>query len=174
MTVRRLTPADLDAFQALRLRGLRESPEAFGSTYEEEVDRPRERVAARLDGAEDSVVLGAFDGGGALLGMGGLHREGRPKTRHRAGIWGMYVVPEARGRGLGHALLAALVEHARTLDGVERLELGVEAANTSARALYHAFGFATYGVHPDAYRADGRSFDAELMTMALTGIRGSD
>jgi ribosomal protein S18 acetylase RimI-like enzyme len=167
VTVRRLTPADLDAFQALRLRGLRESPAAFGSTYEEEVDRPLERVAQRLSGGGDSAVYGAFDGGGALLGMGGVHREGKLKSRHRAGIWGMYVVPEARGRGLGRALLQALVDHARGMDGVERVELGVEATNTAARALYHAFGFVTYGVQPDAYRADGQSWDAELMTMAL-------
>jgi ribosomal protein S18 acetylase RimI-like enzyme len=167
VTVRRLTRADLDAFQSLRLRGLRESPAAFGSTYEEEVDRPLEMVAQRLGGGEDSAVHGAFNEEGALLGMGGVHREGKRKSRHRAGIWGMYVVPEARGRGLGRALLQALVDHARGMDGVERVELAVEATNTAARALYHAFGFVTYGVQPDAYRADGRSWNAELMTLAL-------
>lgn len=171
MTVRRLTSADLDAFQVLRLRGLRESPEAFGSTYEEEVDRPLETVAARLGGDEDSAVFGAFGDDGALVGMGGVHREGKRKARHRAGIWGMYVVPEARGRGLGRAILQALVDHARTLEGVGRLELGVEATNAAARALYQSFGFTTYGVQPDAYRAEGRSWDTELMTMALEETR---
>lgn len=171
MTVRRLTPDDLEAFQALRLRGLRESPSAFGSTYEEEVDRPLEMVAARLKESDDSAVVGAFGGDGALLGMGGVHREGKRKARHRAGIWGMYVVPEARGQGVGRALLQALVEHARGMGGVERLELGVESGNTAARTLYHASGFTTYGVQPDAYRADGQSWDAELMTMALERAR---
>lgn len=167
MIVRRLTPADVDAYQGLRLRGLRESPQAFGSTYEEEVGRPVASVAERLGGDGSTVVFGAFGEDGALLGMGGLHREGKRKALHRAGIWGMYVVPEARGRGMGRALLRALVDHARTLEGVDRLELGVEATNTAARALYHAFGFVTYGVQPDAYRADGQSWDAELMTLAL-------
>ena len=171
MIVRRLTAPDVDAYQALRLRGLRESPAAFGSTYEEEVDRPLEAVTERLGAEGDSAVFGAFDDGGALLGMGGVYRESKLKSRHRASIWGMYVVPEARGRGLGRALLQALLEHARTVEGLDRLELGVEAANTAARALYHAFGFVTYGVQPDAYRANGQSFDAELMTMALEGAR---
>lgn len=167
MTIRRLTAADVDAYQALRLRGLRESPSAFGSTYEEEVDRPLEAVVERLCSPGDSAVFGAFDGEGTLLGMGGVHREAKLKSLHRASIWGMYVVAEARGRGLGRALLRALVDHARTVEGLDRLELGVEATNTAARALYHAFGFVTYGVQPDAYRAGGRSFDAELMSMAL-------
>ena len=171
MIIRKLTPADVDAYQALRLGGLRESPAAFGSTWEEEVERPLEAVAERLRGEADSVVFGAFDEDGTLLGMGGVHREGKRKTRHRAGIWGMYVVPEARGCGIGRAVLQALVDHARTMDGVDRLELGVEAGNSGARALYAAFGFVTYGVHPDAYRADGRSWDAELMAMPLD--RGS-
>lgn len=167
MIVRRLGAGDADAFQGLRLRGLRESPEAFGSSYEEEAGRPLDAVAERLAGAAGSVVFGAFGQDGDLLGIGGLHRQTQRKAHHRAGIWGMYVVPEARGRGVGRAVLRALVDHARTLDGVHRLELGVETTNTPARALYLAAGFTPYGVQPDAYRADGRSYDSELMTLAL-------
>ncbi|HST59189.1 MAG TPA: GNAT family N-acetyltransferase [Longimicrobium sp.] len=169
MTVRRLAPADAEAFRALRLRGLRESPEAFGSTYEEEVDRPLQATVDVLAGATGSAVFGALDDDGTLLGIGGVHRESKRKAMHRAGIWGMYVVPEARGRGLGRALLAALVDHARGLEGLHRLELGVTTTNTAARGLYVAFGFIPYGVQPDAYRSDGRSWDTELMTMALDG-----
>jgi ribosomal protein S18 acetylase RimI-like enzyme len=161
-----LTADDAAAFQALRLRGLRESPSAFGSSYEEEVDRPPEVVAARLSGAPDAAAFGAFDEAGALVGIGAVRREPQRRARHRAGVFGMYVAPEARGRGVGRALLRALADHARA-QGVERLELGVEADNAAARALYLAFGFTTYGVQPDAYRDGGRSRDAELMTMAL-------
>lgn len=167
MTVRPLAPADAEAFRALRLRGLREAPEAFGSTFEEEVGRPLQVTADGLAGATGSSVLGAFDEDGALVGIGGVHREGRRKARHRAGIWGMYVAPEARGRGLGRALLQALVEHARGMEGVHRLELGVTTTNTAARALYLAFGFVPYGVQPDAYRSGGQSWDTQLMTLAL-------
>lgn len=167
MTVRRLAAADADAFRALRLRGLRESPEAFGSSYEEEADRPLQATVDVLEGRTGSAVFGVLDDDLALLGIGGVHRESKYKTRHRAGIFGMYVVPEARGRGLGRALLHALVDHARTLEGLHRLELGVTTTNTAARGLYAACGFAPYGVHPDSHRADGQSWDTELMTMAL-------
>lgn len=169
MIIRILTADDAAAFQALRLRGLRESPAAFGSTYESEVDIPLPDVAERLArgaGRED-VMFGAFDDDGALVGLAGLARQKGPKSRHRAGVWGMYVAPEARGRGVGRALMDALIAHARTLDGVERLTLGVEADNAPARALYHSLSFVTYGIEPQAYKLDGQYWDSELMSMDL-------
>ncbi|HVH12615.1 MAG TPA: GNAT family protein [Longimicrobium sp.] len=53
---------------------------------------------------------------------------------------------------------------------MHRLELGVETTNTAARALYLTAGFTSYGVQPDAYRADGQSYDSELMTLALDDV----
>ena len=49
LQVRRLTGKDAAAFQALRLKGLRDHPDAFGSSFEEEVDRSLETVAQALD-----------------------------------------------------------------------------------------------------------------------------
>jgi ribosomal protein S18 acetylase RimI-like enzyme len=173
MMIRILSAEDAAAYQALRLRGLRESPAAFGSTYESEAGIPLEEIAERLArgaGCED-VMFGAFDAdGGALVGLAGLARQKGPKSRHRAGVWGMYVAPEARGRSVGRALMDALIAHARTLDGVERLTLGVEAGNQAARALYHSLGFVTYGVEPQAYKLDGEYWDSEMMTLDLGQI----
>jgi RimJ/RimL family protein N-acetyltransferase len=63
--------------------------------------------------------------------------------------------------------MSALIAHARTLDGVERLTLGVEAGNEAARALYHSLGFVTYGTEPQAYKLDGQYWDSELMSLRL-------
>jgi RimJ/RimL family protein N-acetyltransferase len=116
-------------------------------------------------------MFGAWDEDGALVGVAGLGRQRTRKSRHRGGVWGMYVAPEARGRGVGRALLDALIAHARTVDGLHRLELGVEATNTAARELYLRAGFTPYGVQPDAYRMDGKSWDSEMMTMDLDEAR---
>ena len=51
MEIRRLGPQDTAEYQALRLRGLRECPEAFGSTYEEDAQLSLDVVAARLQAA---------------------------------------------------------------------------------------------------------------------------
>jgi ribosomal protein S18 acetylase RimI-like enzyme len=172
--IRILTAEDAEAYQALRLRGLQESPAAFGSTYQSEVDVPLPHITERLArgaGRED-VMFGAFDDGGVLVGLAGLGRQTGMKTRHRAHVWGMYVGPEARGRGVGRALMQALIAHARTLDGLERLTLGVEAGNQAARTLYHTVGFVTYGIEPQAYALDGEYWDSEMMSLAL-GVAGA-
>ena len=60
MLFRALTPEDAAAFQALRLRGLQECPEAFASSYEEEVDTPLSEIENRLQLKDDSVIFGSF------------------------------------------------------------------------------------------------------------------
>lgn len=169
MEIRPLGPADAEAFQALRLRGLQEAPEAFGSTYEEEVDLSPGFVAERLDAsraASERVVLGAYLDG-ALVGLAGCMRETKRRLRHKASVWGMYVVPEARGRGIGRALLERALAEARGWPGVERVTLSVVERAVAARALYRAMGFRPYGLEPDALR-DGAARDAvEYLTLEL-------
>jgi hypothetical protein len=62
MQIRVLAPSDAPGFQALRLRGLQECPEAFASSYEEEVDTPLNEVERRLQAKPDSAVFGVFKG----------------------------------------------------------------------------------------------------------------
>ena len=108
MHIRALTPLDASAFQSLRLRALRECPEAFSSSHEEEVGTPLEEIERRLQASADSAIFGAFDGP-KLCALVGLQRETRAKLAHKSFIWGVYVAPEARGRGVaGQALQHAL------------------------------------------------------------------
>ncbi len=61
-------------------------------------------------------------------------------------IHDLAVLPAARGRGIGRALLAAAEAHARA-SGCCKLTLEVQEDNTPARSLYARFGFrdVTYG-----------------------------
>ncbi|MEW5930563.1 MAG: GNAT family N-acetyltransferase [Gemmatimonadota bacterium] len=173
--VRPLGPADAAAFQAFRLRALREAPEAFGSTYDEEVGLPLETVAGLLAPADGppQVVLGAFSeggpGGDALVGMVVCHRERRTKARHKASVGGMFVAPEARGLGIGRALLERVIAEARSWEGVEKLTLTVVERATAARALYRAVGFRPYGLEPDSLRQDGVRDTVEYLALDLVG-----
>ena len=60
MVVRKLTPADANAFQSLRLLGLQECPAAFASSYEEECGLELPVVAERLALRNDRAMFGAF------------------------------------------------------------------------------------------------------------------
>ena len=175
--VRPLGPQDATAFQAFRLRALREAPEAFGSTYDEEVDLPLEAVAGLLAPADGppQVVLGAFaddvSAGDALVGIVVCHREHRTKARHKATVGGMFVAPDARGRGIGRALLERVIEEARGWPGVEKLTLTVVERATAARALYRAAGFRPYGLEPDSLRQDGARDTVEYLALDLAETR---
>ncbi len=165
MSVRRLTPSDAEPFQALRLRGLRECPTAFVSSFEEEADTPLAVVAERLATVEDGAVFGGFEGS-SLRGVIGIQRERMAKLAHRAIVWGMYVAPEARRSGLGRRLLVRALEHAASDLRVRQVHLGVNAANAAAIALYRGVGFEVYGSEPDYLRVDGVLHDEyEMMRL---------
>jgi RimJ/RimL family protein N-acetyltransferase len=168
VTLRPLVPADRDAYRDLRLRALREEPEAFTSSHEELAADADTWAAARLaTRADANVIIGAFATDGRLVGMVGLERMSRHKERHKALLYGMYVAPEAAGRGIGRALVAAAVAAGRQWPGLRQIALTVTATNERARRLYAAAGFATFGVEPDAVRIGDRFLAKEHRVLQL-------
>ena len=165
--IRRLGPSDAGAWLALRLRALREEPSAFLMTEEEETAGGVDAVAARLARpVEEAFVLGAHSGG-ELVGIVGVARASQQKVRYRATLWGMYVAPEQRRRGLARALMTEAIARAAAMPGVEALALSVRAENEAAKALYRELAFVSWGVEPDAFRAAGLSITEEHMRRAL-------
>jgi len=165
--IRVLQESDIEAYQQLRLRGLRTNPEAFGSTYEREAKFTRETIAARIRPTDDKFVLGAFDDSCALVGIVTFVRDEGLKVRHKGSIYGMYVAPESRRQGQGRALITELLARARTLEGLEQVHLSVVSDNDRARQLYRSLGFEIYGVEPHALLADGKYSDEDLMVHRL-------
>jgi ribosomal protein S18 acetylase RimI-like enzyme len=174
ISIRPLTEADAVAYREVRLRGLREDPDAFGSSYADEAARPLEvaiaRFRARLS-APDSFFLGAFDARGTLLGVVGFTREAGEKERHKATITGMYVVPEARGRGVGRALLDETLTRSRRLPGLAQVQLSVVTRKVAARALYASFGFAPWGLERQALKLGEEFLDEEHLVLFVTPPR---
>lgn len=164
MDLRLLTASDAPAYRALRLRALREWPEAFTSSHEEDEGKPLAWYEQRLS-ADAGFFLGAF-AGGQLCGVVGLERDQRAKTRHRGKVVGMYVATEHGAQGMGRALVDALLARARDA-GLALLVLTVTAGNARAQALYEAAGFRSFGVEPGAIRVGGRSFDKNHMFLEL-------
>jgi RimJ/RimL family protein N-acetyltransferase len=167
MLVRVLGPTDAAAFRTLRIRALREHPEAFGRTPEEvdSVEVWTERL--RVDtGSDLDFVLGAFEAD-MLVGTAGCHRDHGAKQRHIVYVWGMYVVPDQRGKGLGRRLLLAALERARAWPEVEQVWLDVTTGNIAARALYVSCGFTSIAIKPRVLKVGDHYHDEELMALAL-------
>ena len=144
--VRELTEVDLAAVYALRLEALAEEPDAFGMVLSEQHALGDAMLASNLKGGERAIF--AVDDGG-LVGMVGVYREPRLRLRHRAAIWGMYLRPSYRGRGLGAALLDTALVFAHDL-GVRQVHLSVQADHAAALGLYRSRGFLPWGTEPGA------------------------
>ena len=115
------------------------------------------RVGAMFE-PPDGVFLVARAEDGAPLGCGGVARF----DETRGELKRMYVVPEARGRGIGRELLVALEAEARAL-GYRGLVLETGTAQEAAIGLYASFGYAPipcYG--PYAGQAVSRCFEKTL------------
>jgi ribosomal protein S18 acetylase RimI-like enzyme len=161
IAIRQLTPADAADYRTIRLAALQGAPEAFGSTYAAEAGLPLQAFADRL---ATSVVLGAYDGA-RVVGTVGFKAQTGAKDAHKGFVWGFYVAPQARGRGVGRALMDGIV--AAATGRVEQLTLSVVRTNAAALALYAQCGFTPYGVEPRALKSAQGYADEVLMVRFL-------
>lgn len=164
--VRRLTEADATEFWRLRHEALEREPASFGESVEEHLKISPATIAERLGANSENFVYGAFDHG-ALVATAGFYREQRIKRRHKGVVWGVYVAPNYRRRGLGRAVMAALLDSAGALPDLKSVYLSVTSSQSTARSLYASLGFRSFGVEPHALAVDGRYFDEEHMILEL-------
>lgn len=137
-TIIRLAPQEGLRLRAIRLRALAEAPDAFASTHGQAAALPPGSWAAQL--REMPTFVAVADGEDV-----GLVRGARDDSRAGAAwLISMWVAPEVRGRGVGEALIDAVVEWARA-SGARRLLLDVGDHNRPAIALYARKGFEPNG-----------------------------
>ncbi|WP_199153154.1 GNAT family N-acetyltransferase [Chromobacterium sp. ASV23] len=111
---------------------------------------------------EGRYQLVCVDAAGRLLGHGGLWRLGGERQRHGAGL-GIAVRREWQGKGVGSALMAAMMDLADNWLGLQRIELGVYPDNAAAIALYRKFGFETEARLRAHSLREGEYWDTLLM-----------
>jgi ribosomal protein S18 acetylase RimI-like enzyme len=140
MDIRRVRADEWQALRELRLRALESDPDAFGGTLAESTTKPDSEWQSRA--ASTDTVTFVAQATDRLVGMGSVGPA--PERPGMAAIYGMWVAPEARGRGIGGSLMDALEGWAREA-GYADIGLGVTTTNESAIRLYGARGYADIG-----------------------------
>jgi ribosomal protein S18 acetylase RimI-like enzyme len=167
ISVRPLGEEDWQQYRDARLTALRESPDAFAATvdeeeaYDEDFWRLRMTRSARLLAEREGSPLGIVS-----VGRSG---EDRPTTSELFGLW---VSPDARGSGVATELVRAGARLARE-QGQKQLAYWVGSDNGRAVAFASGFGFRpTAERRPMRVKGDGDE-DEVAMVLALGGDRGS-
>jgi RimJ/RimL family protein N-acetyltransferase len=124
-------------------------PQQWLATYE----------AGRRDGTREAFA--ALDRDGRLVGLAlafGIDaKEGEAEL-------GYIVAPEARGRGVGTAILRALTDWAFAATAVERIRLVVDVENPASLRVAEGAGYVREGVMRSVHFKNGRRIDAVLLS----------
>ncbi|QYR23859.1 GNAT family N-acetyltransferase [Paenibacillus sp. sptzw28] len=167
MHIRLLESSDAEIYRDILLMSLKDSPEAFLTTYELEKEKSIEMIRNNLMPSDSQFTLGAFNKNNRLVGIVRFIREDNLKTNHKGSVIGMFVLPEWRGQGIGKALMKQLIKKAKKCDGLERINLTVISNNDTAKNLYRSIGYEVYGSECNAIKTDGQYWDADFMVLII-------
>lgn len=143
--------ADWQAFRRLRLNSLRLAPDSYRRVYADEVTAPLDRWAPFLDrmAADDNAAVLLAEIDAVAVGLAFL---GLDTVTFVMSLGGMWVEPEARGRGVGRALVDAGLAWGLAR-GAAASRLAVSIGNAAAEHLYRSAGFTPTG-ETEALRED--------------------
>ena len=159
--IRPANPADVPEITRIYNEGIRDRL----ATLETEERTPEERLAW-LEARDERHPVLVAERAGAVAGWGSLNVfNPRPAYAHVADF-SIYVGREARGAGIGKALLAAVIERAREL-GYHKLVLAAFPQNEAGMRLYTRFGFREVGVYREQGLLDGCWVDVIIMERLL-------
>jgi ribosomal protein S18 acetylase RimI-like enzyme len=134
-----LRPDQWEVFKAVRIRALEDTPNAFGSTLEKEIEYSESDWRGRLERTDCKTFIALSEEEmpmGIVVGM---------QQDNRAGLAAMWVAPDRRKKGVGSALVDAVVNWAEKNE-FEEILLDVADENLTAIRLYGSKGFTETGI----------------------------
>ena len=157
ITIRRTEPSDCEAIYKIFC-----GPKVVLGTLQmpyPSAEMWRKRLAEPPEGMYSLVAC--VDG--EVVGQCGLHTYPDSPRRRHVGWIGMSVRDDWQSKGVGTAMLQALVDLADKWFNLTRLELEVYTDNEPAVRLYQKFGFKTEGTQVRHAFRDGQYVDTHLM-----------
>jgi putative acetyltransferase len=157
IAIRSAEPGDYPALQRIHeqpkvIRGTLQVPYPSAESWRKRMADPQDGFRALLACVEQEVV-----------GVISLHQLPIASRRRHVGQIGMSVHDDWQGKGVGSALMQAVVDLADRWLNLTRLELSVFTDNTAAIGLYKKFGFKIEGTHEQYAFRDGVFADVYAM-----------
>jgi GNAT superfamily N-acetyltransferase len=140
VVVRTATMEEWQVLRDIRLDALRDAPNAFGSTYAEQAASAEADWRRRISRGSTFFAYVPEVNRDQPAGLVGGFQE-KPETVELVSLW---VRPQARGLGVGEALVAAVVKWARARNATS-VHLWLTETNQHARVLYERCGFSPTG-----------------------------
>lgn len=171
-TIELVTPQTCEwhAFKELRLSALKELPEAFGVSVDEEINQSDDEWQDLLQSAcmQQTCWLICAKVDNELIGMIYAEREAGDYFKHLIWIKKVYVKPAWRNHSVGIQMLDAITELLVRDPWAEHLVLWVTCQMTSAIKLYQKAGFTIAGTLKKAMNINGTFYDNYLMQKTLS------
>jgi ribosomal protein S18 acetylase RimI-like enzyme len=164
MQIRKLEPNDAMVWKKLRLESLVKHPENYLSAIEEEsllTDEDWQQRIAQND------VYGLFEDK-QLVSIASMKTMSRLKCSHVGEIWGVYTIPDARGKGYSSQLLKHLLTDAK--HKVDHCILTCTTTNQGAFHIYQKLGFRVYGIDNKAIKVGENYYDEYMMTLEWSPV----
>lgn len=160
--IRDAVTGDLEAITAIYNHAVAHTTAIWNETV---VDLEDRAVWLRDRQGGGFPVLVAVDGE-AVIGYA-TYTQWRPHSGYRHSVeHSVYVREDQRGRGLGSALMTALIERARA-QGVHAMIAAVESENRGSIALHERLGFVEVGRMPQVGVKFGRWLDLTMLQLTL-------
>ena len=164
MLIRDATPADLGAIQAIYAHHVLHGLASF-----EEVAPPLGEMRARFDAIVDAgkpYLVAEIDG--RVVGYG-YASSYRTRSAYRYTLENsIYIDESARGKGVGSALLHALIERCRKGPWRQMLAVIGDSANVASIGVHRKAGFRQVGLLERVGYKHGRWVDSVLMQLELS------
>ena len=154
LEIKKLSPSDAVAFLDIRLIALRESPDSFIIDISEEEKETAQSILPRIydeNQPSEIFVIGAFEQG-QLIGTSAFERETRYKLRHKGTLWGVFILPNYRKRGIARILVQKTIDTAKEI--FELNQINIEVSGEFQRKFYESLGFVLWGVEKNGTKTD--------------------
>jgi RimJ/RimL family protein N-acetyltransferase len=138
-SIRKLEESDWRLFADVRLLALQTDPKVFGSTYEREVAFLEPEWRSQLSNSACGIFA-VFDDDGPV-GITGVAVDREDTSKKTALLWGSWLRPDSRGKGLSKLLYEARIAWAKNQPGVERIIVSHRESNVASKFANQKFGF---------------------------------